>query len=209
MSDTSAIRSYSPKEQAVFTAVLTLAGQGVDIAGLRVQQIADAAGMGKGTLYEYFKSKDEILEGTAAWSVSQELAAVEALTASAASLDDLIADISDYVVSLVTGRAPHYRMLAEMLGGRPHGALCPALSIVQLRLNNALGRAWQLAQDTAPLAADVDEEFFRTSLFDLTLNFASDLFHAAASGTLTPAFEQQRREYLQRSLKKLLYCSLH
>ena len=30
-----------------------------------VQQIADEAGIGKGTVYEYFASKDEILQGMA------------------------------------------------------------------------------------------------------------------------------------------------
>ena len=42
--------TYTDKQIQVFTGVLALARQGVDMASLRVQQIADAAGLGKGTL---------------------------------------------------------------------------------------------------------------------------------------------------------------
>lgn len=51
------------RKAAVYEAALQLIGQGVSPAALKIQQLADAAGIGKGTVYEYFSSKEEIFAG--------------------------------------------------------------------------------------------------------------------------------------------------
>lgn len=65
------------KEISVYTAVFEMAKEGKDLRELRVQEIADAAGMGKGTLYEYFKSKDEIIQNTVVYFLNLELAEIQ------------------------------------------------------------------------------------------------------------------------------------
>ena len=40
------------RKAAVYEAALQLIGQGVSPAALKIQQLADAAGIGKGTVYE-------------------------------------------------------------------------------------------------------------------------------------------------------------
>lgn len=50
-----------PKAIAVYEAVLTLMHHGKDITTLTVADIARAAGIGKGTTYDYFSSKEEII----------------------------------------------------------------------------------------------------------------------------------------------------
>lgn len=52
---------YSPKEVAAFDGLFHLAATGKPFSTIKVQDIATAAGIGKGTLYEYFSSKEEIL----------------------------------------------------------------------------------------------------------------------------------------------------
>ena len=52
------------REIALYEAALRLIASGVNPAAMKVQQIADEAGIGKGTVYEYFASKEEILHGT-------------------------------------------------------------------------------------------------------------------------------------------------
>ena len=61
-------RDYSPQQLAIFEGVYALARQGRDLNTVRVQEIADAAGMGKGSLYEHFKSKEDILNEAGRWS---------------------------------------------------------------------------------------------------------------------------------------------
>lgn len=52
---------YSPKEIAVFEGFSKLIEQGVSLNNIRVSDIAKSAGIGKGTVYEYFKSKEEVI----------------------------------------------------------------------------------------------------------------------------------------------------
>lgn len=65
---------FSPKEIRIFDGVLSLLSGGADLHSLRVSDIAAAAGVGKGTVYEYFKSKEEIIEKTVVYKLSVELA---------------------------------------------------------------------------------------------------------------------------------------
>lgn len=51
----------SPKEKAVYQAVLELFEEGADLNYLTVAEIAGRAGIGKGTAYEYFSDKEEMI----------------------------------------------------------------------------------------------------------------------------------------------------
>ena len=54
-------REIPPKVLAMYRAVMELINEGVEIADMKVFTITDRAGIGKGTAYEYFESKDEIV----------------------------------------------------------------------------------------------------------------------------------------------------
>lgn len=54
-------KELSAKVLALYRAVCTLVDEGCDINSLTVSQITEKAGIGKGTAYEYFKSKEEII----------------------------------------------------------------------------------------------------------------------------------------------------
>lgn len=51
----------SPKEEALYKSVLALLDEGYVLIDLKVSDIAKKAGVGKGTTYEYFKSKEELI----------------------------------------------------------------------------------------------------------------------------------------------------
>lgn len=67
------------RETALYEAALRLIAKGVNPAAMKVQQIADEAGIGKGTVYEYFASKDEILQGMALYCFDTEIARIAVL----------------------------------------------------------------------------------------------------------------------------------
>ncbi len=54
-------KEYLPKEKAVYQAVLALFEEGADISNLTVAEITKKAGIGKGTAYEYFSGKEEMI----------------------------------------------------------------------------------------------------------------------------------------------------
>ena len=64
-------KTYSPTEIAAFRGLLQLAAGGNCFSNIKVQDIATAAGIGKGTLYEYFSSKEDILSCTMLYTLQQ------------------------------------------------------------------------------------------------------------------------------------------
>lgn len=54
-------REYLPKEKAIYQAVIELFEEGADVNNLTVSEITARAGIGKGTAYEYFSGKEEMI----------------------------------------------------------------------------------------------------------------------------------------------------
>ena len=52
---------YRKKEIEIFESVLALLSEGKSMVELSTREIAEKANMGKATLYEYFKSKEELI----------------------------------------------------------------------------------------------------------------------------------------------------
>lgn len=55
------IQQIPPKVLQLYQAVLQLVEEGADVGNIRVSAITERAGIGKGTAYEYFDSKEEIV----------------------------------------------------------------------------------------------------------------------------------------------------
>ncbi len=54
-------KEYLPKEIAIYQAIIALFEEGADINNLTVSEITRRAGIGKGTAYEYFSGKEEMI----------------------------------------------------------------------------------------------------------------------------------------------------
>ena len=194
----------SPKELAVYAAVLQLAGQGVDLASLRVQQIADAAGMGKGTLYEYFKSKEEILRGTVSWCLRDELRQLTELTAGAQSMDELLEGGEAYILGLVTGRIEAYRIMGGLMKSEPAQQEGCALEGLKDVLQAMLAQDYRMAQRTGWLKETVDEAYFGYVLLTSMISYAMALATVCRPGTPGEAGLADCREYFRRSVRSCL-----
>lgn len=55
------IQHVPPKVHQMYEAVMQLLEEGLEVADVRVSTITERAGIGKGTAYEYFDTKDEIV----------------------------------------------------------------------------------------------------------------------------------------------------
>ncbi|MGM9648894.1 MAG: TetR/AcrR family transcriptional regulator [Butyricicoccaceae bacterium] len=89
--------TYTKKEQQIFQGVLRLIQQGVDLHTVKVQDIATAAGIGKGTLYEYFSSKEEIITKTLSYLYLQEIEFFEHIIQEQKHFDDVIRLVIEHV----------------------------------------------------------------------------------------------------------------
>ncbi|MGL6107102.1 TetR/AcrR family transcriptional regulator [Romboutsia sp.] len=65
-------KNYSQKEVLVFEGFIKLADEGISISNIKVADIAKSAGIGKGTLYEYFENKEEIIAKSILYKMNKE-----------------------------------------------------------------------------------------------------------------------------------------
>ena len=71
------IGQIPPKVLKMYEAVSQLVEEGADPGTLRVSTITDRAGIGKGTAYEYFDSKDEIVIYAVVYQIQTAMAELE------------------------------------------------------------------------------------------------------------------------------------
>ncbi len=64
---------YSEKEIAIFNGLIKLMREGVNPYLIKVSDIARAANIGKGTIYDYFTSKEEVISKAIIYSISQDI----------------------------------------------------------------------------------------------------------------------------------------
>lgn len=95
------------KETAVYEAVFRLLARGEKTHTVTVQQIAEEAGIGKGTVYEYFTAREEILSKAMAYRLRMETDALSARVDAAGSfeqkLDTLLCFARDCVHAQASG----------------------------------------------------------------------------------------------------------
>lgn len=63
-------KELSPKVLATYKAIVELFAEGADLGTLTVSEITARAGIGKGTVYDYFSNKEEMLAGALYYEMS-------------------------------------------------------------------------------------------------------------------------------------------
>ncbi len=96
------VREYSAKEISIFEGIYALLNQGRQLHELKVSDIAAAAGMGKGTVYEYFSSKDEIIRQALGYHIMREVELFFTLVFSEHAFAGMISSALDYVIDAQT-----------------------------------------------------------------------------------------------------------
>lgn len=70
------LAAQSPKIKKIFLAVLSLMEEGCDVNTIKVSDITTRAGIGKGTAYEYFKTKEEIIAKAIVYNMVTNMAVI-------------------------------------------------------------------------------------------------------------------------------------
>lgn len=64
--------NYSDKELAIFKGVITLIRNGENLYSVTVSEIAQSSGVGKGTIYDYFTTKEEAISKSILYNIAKE-----------------------------------------------------------------------------------------------------------------------------------------
>ncbi len=110
------MREYSEKELIIFGGVFRLAQQGVNLADITARQIAEAAGIGKATIYDYFSSKEEILVHALVYVMEKQIAATGSRLETIDSFRDKMMFIYNDIIDTVENSLSIFSFLTSMGG---------------------------------------------------------------------------------------------
>lgn len=85
------------KVRKIYEAVGELAREGRDVTTLRVSEISAKAGIGKGTTYEYFTSKEELISKAVFYSMYTNIKTILLIMYGAGSFKEKFYNIMDYM----------------------------------------------------------------------------------------------------------------
>ena len=89
----------SEKELALFQAVIDLIEEDADIHSIKVSDITNRAGIGKGTAYEYFSSKEEMVAKAIIWSGEKMFQKIMEILRTTGSLKGQIMAVLDFIAT--------------------------------------------------------------------------------------------------------------
>ncbi|MDD6649655.1 MAG: TetR/AcrR family transcriptional regulator [Subdoligranulum variabile] len=191
--------SHALRKAKVYEAALTLTARGISPAAMTIQQLADAAGIGKGTVYEYFASKEEIWQGLARYCFERENERIALRFGGCRTLADLEKELVDYLQEVAAQRMSTYKILAASLGQQGPLPDCTDDCRRQLTaLTDALVARLQAAGEIDP---DLTMDACRTSIFCTVTGGLIALCCSAGSGDALPDLPQNLRDNLHRSLR--------
>jgi AcrR family transcriptional regulator len=131
-------RAFTPTEERILVAALGLIGrQGVQRLGMA--QIADAAGVARGTLYRYFPSRDHVLAGAADYDEARFRAGLDEALSSAEAPEERISAFVGYAFDFI--RSHPARPLFESEPGFVLSYLLDHLPAMRGELVDRLGDA--------------------------------------------------------------------
>lgn len=110
------MNKYAQKEQQILEALLQIAVGDIEISEITVQDIATAAGIGKGTIYEYFNSKEEIFEKAIFYMGDKLINKVYHAVENADTFDKKINTLEDELISVGEDTLNIHKTLMEALG---------------------------------------------------------------------------------------------
>ncbi len=110
------MNNYSEKELNIFNGVFKLALQGVQLNRMTAQQIATAAGVGKGTIYDYFSSKEEIVAKALVYKLENATEQMNKKLAALAGFEDKMLCLYNRIIDNVDDSFSIYNTIVAMGG---------------------------------------------------------------------------------------------
>lgn len=199
--------TFSQKEIAVFEAIARLLRDGHQPYQLTVAQIAAAAGIGKGTAYEYFKSKEDILQKAIHYHLLQECQQLSQLLSEPGSFKERFFKLLDFSYELFISRAPNLWALAGSMDFAGIIAYKKALSFQRIiqHFESEIDKLMNLGISEACLSNKTTAQYRAFVLSGVTSAYVQGLAHSVVSEDnnqllLTQKYQTDAWQMLTRAL---------
>lgn len=169
------VHQVPPKVRRMYAAVIQLIEEGADATGIRVSTITDRAGIGKGTAYEYFDSKEDIVACAVVYQIQRVFDWLENVLSDKKSFGDQLNFLLDAMsvqdgrkhaflrfVNLLTDNSDFSRSVREKMEAEEFSQYLPV---------RVFGRILQRGVDRGELRADVPLEYLIYNIFSHLITY--------------------------------------
>ena len=183
------------KVLAMYQAVWTLIDEGYDIHKLKVADITNRAGIGKGTAYEYFRSKEEILGNAMAYDFFMQCRALE----DNILRQDNFMDAMESCFSWLTENRDRRRFAMQFMkregfsinAESRYGAQEEGIPCALERLRKLMSYLTELGKKDGCIRKDIPDSFASMQIFAQILGFfISQEAESCSSGEYTDAVKK-------------------
>lgn len=168
-------RQVPPKVRKMYAAVIQLLTEGADATGIRVSTITDRAGIGKGTAYEYFDSKEDIVACAVVYQLQRVFEWLENALVQKDSFAEQLNFLLDKMsvrdgrkhaflrfVNLLTDNSEFSGMVREKMAAKDFSRYLPAY---------VFGRILQRGVERGELRADLPLEYLIYNIFSHLITY--------------------------------------
>ncbi len=172
-------REYATKEIDLFQGIVKLLNEGRSIHELKVADIASAAGMGKGTAYEYFSSKEEIIREAIRYHVCHEFQAFSGFVTRQDGFVSMLEKSMDYIVDMINSRFSSLLIMALSLNFSDIQRLtcedCNLLPAIKNGIHEQMGIILEAGKQEGLIGPDITAEECTLVLGGLYSGFSNEI----------------------------------
>lgn len=168
-----------PKVLAMYDAVIAMLAEGVDAVNIRVSTITERAGIGKGTAYEYFDTKDKIVACAIAYHLRRIFAWLGGQLESRKNFGEQVNFLLDVVeekehckegflrfVQMMVSNSELNQMVREKVGREEFAPYLPA---------NVFGKVLRQGVERGELRGDLPVEYMIHCVFSHVLSYMMEI----------------------------------
>lgn len=193
-----------PKVRKMFDAVLELFASGRELSTLKVSDITQKAGIGKGTAYEYFSTKEEIIVGALSSEAERYMKILFELVNQGESFQEVIGcvmDIMEEISEKYNGFAVIERIMRD-------DSIIGQNMLNEMEKHRESCKKKQLLTNQLVELAIRDHAITETSVYKVQMTILSQFFSYAyylTHKSLYPNVPRQEvREFIYESILKVL-----
>ena len=195
---------YPPKVKAMYEAVLELFASGRELSTLKVSEITAKAGIGKGTAYEYFATKEEMIVGAIQYEAAKHVAIIMELIENGQSFQEIIFRGMD-MLEATHRKYGGFALLERILSDKTISGSGILKELV--RRKEDCGAAMDMTGKMLELAADKglvkDRDAFRVWSAVLS-QFVSYAFYLTHGELFPDVNREEARNFVYESIIKIL-----
>lgn len=194
-------KSAMLKIEKMYRAVVTLLESGRDINAIKVSDITKEAGIGKGTAYEYFETKEEIIARALHYDMQKQLESLEKCNQSAVCFKEMVMNTLDWIERNLKQKSSGIQFLKATEEAKD----LPGELVAEVR--KSCGNSNDISRlIRAQLSCARKEDIWKSCVPEMMAELA--MFSGYMEYFVWLCWKRERNEISKEEVKEYIYCGI-